>query len=282
LKVAVLLTCFNRNDKTQKCLDNLFKQELPNGFNLQVFLCDDGSTDGTSEMIESIFPAVHLSKGNGSLYWNGGMDLAWKKAIEFDAYDFYIWLNDDTILLPKALLNIFQTFTNLKNPGVITAACRIPNTNIFSYGGWSGYGPIVPNGSIQEVALISGNFVLIPKIIVDKIGSLSPKFTHYLGDYDYGLRAIEVGFQCYTTAEYLAECHTNPLPYWGNPKYNLKTRWKMLHDVKGQAFLEYAYFKFRHYGIVIGIKTLVDTYLKVIYPHGYFRAKEFVKSKISQ
>jgi len=281
LKFAVLLTCYNRKDKTQKCLENLFQQELPKGSDVQVFLSDDGSSDGTSEMVKTTFPSVHLIKGNGTLYWNGGMDLAWKSALEFDSFDFYIWLNDDTFLLPMAILKIHETFTRLIEPGIITAACRIPGTNDFSYGGWSGFEPIIPNGEIQEVILTSGNFVLIPSGVVDTIGTLSPKFTHYLGDYDYGLRAIEAGFNCYTTAEYLAECHTNPLPYWGNPKFDLPTRWKMLHDVKGQAFSEYTYFKFRHYGVMTGIKTVLDTYLKVVNPRGYVGLRKFFKAKLS-
>lgn len=281
MKFAVLLTCHNRKDKTEKCLLNLFQQELPNGTEFDVFLCDDGSSDGTSEMIKSTFPTVHVIKGNGSLYWNGGMNLAWKNALKFDTFDFFIWLNDDTFLLPKAILKIYEAFNKLNEPGIITAACRIPGTAEFSYGGWSGFGPIKPNGVVQEVTLTSGNFVLIPSVVVDNIGSLSPKFTHYLGDFDYALRAIEAGFKCYTSAEYLAECHTNPLPYWGDQKYNLKTRWKMLHDVKGQAFSEYTYFKFRHYGILTGMKTVIDTYLKVINPKGYVKIRDFVKSKFS-
>ncbi|WP_425639302.1 glycosyltransferase family 2 protein [Algoriphagus yeomjeoni] len=280
MKLAVLITCHNRREKTRKCLENLYAQELPPSSNLQVFVCDDGSSDGTAEMIHSNFPEVTVIKGTGDLYWNGGMKLAWEKAIETDVFDFYFWLNDDTFLLPNALLKIFNSYKELKEPGIITAACRIPGTNEFSYGGWNGFSSIEPNGEVQEVILISGNFVLIPNIIVNKIGPLSPKFTHYLGDFDYGLRAIEAGFKCYTSSEYLAECETNLLPYWGNQEYGFRTRWKMLHHVKGQAFLEYSYFKFRHYGILTGVKTVFDTYLKLLSPMHYVRARNFLRMKI--
>ena len=47
--IAVLITCYNRKDKTLLCLESLFKQQgLGIDFSLAVFLVDDGSTDGTA------------------------------------------------------------------------------------------------------------------------------------------------------------------------------------------------------------------------------------------
>ncbi|SFB41814.1 glycosyltransferase family 2 protein [Algoriphagus aquimarinus] len=280
MKAAVLIACHNRKEKTRNCLQNLFEQDLPKDSTLEVFLCDDGSTDGTSEMINSEFPQVHTVYGSGNLFWNGGMDLAWKNAIESDDFDFYFWLNDDTFLLPNAIKNIYADYLKVGKPNIITAACKIPNTEEFSYGGWDGFGPIKPKKNLQQVTLISGNFVMISREIVRKIGTLSPSYTHYLGDYDYGLRAIEAGFKCYTSSDYLAECDTNILPYWGNPSYPLRKRWKMLHDVKGQAFSEYLRFKFRHYGVAIGIKTMLDTYSKVLSPNTYTNFRDLVRKKV--
>ena len=51
MKIAVLLTCFNRCQKTLKALDSLYKAaEVFNEkdsmkLNLEVFLTDDGCTD---------------------------------------------------------------------------------------------------------------------------------------------------------------------------------------------------------------------------------------------
>ena len=57
MKIAVLLTCFNRRDYTLSCLKSLFTaQKCYNEYgkdklNLEVFLVDDGSKDGTSDAI---------------------------------------------------------------------------------------------------------------------------------------------------------------------------------------------------------------------------------------
>ena len=63
---AVILTCFNRKDTTLRCLRQLYQQKKSS--RMDVFLCDDASTDGTSEAIRKEFPQVHVVIGNGNLF----------------------------------------------------------------------------------------------------------------------------------------------------------------------------------------------------------------------
>ena len=87
-KIAILLTVFNRKETTLFCLNSLFKQKIKSNVNFEVFLVDDGSTDGTSNEISIKFPDVNLIKSDGNLFWNGGMRLAWENAIAKEKYDF--------------------------------------------------------------------------------------------------------------------------------------------------------------------------------------------------
>ena len=48
MKIAVLLTSFNRKEKTKECLQSLYKILSE----LDVYLVDDNSTDGTVLMLE--------------------------------------------------------------------------------------------------------------------------------------------------------------------------------------------------------------------------------------
>ena len=59
---AVLLTVFNRKEKTLQCLSRLFDQLPVEDLQIDVFLTDDGCTDGTAEAVENLFPSVHLLK----------------------------------------------------------------------------------------------------------------------------------------------------------------------------------------------------------------------------
>ena len=103
-RIAVLLTVFNRKKQTILCLDSLFRQEIPEDYSISVFLTDDGCTDGTTQAVLQQFPSkVNIIQGDGNLFWNRGMWTAWNIAAKEYDYDFYLWLNDDTVLKEGAL-----------------------------------------------------------------------------------------------------------------------------------------------------------------------------------
>jgi len=272
--IAVLLTCHNRKNKTVACLKSLFDAMQTNNLRrVEVFLVDDGSTDGTSDAIREHFPDVNVIHGNGDLYWNQGMRLAWEMAIKQDNFDFYLWLNDDVLLEDLVLNEIFECYEEILNTynqyALITGACRNSNfENVFSYGGRTDSENVIPNGELQKCKYINGNVVLIPKIIFDKLGNLSPDYTHAMGDFDYGLRSIEAGFQNYTTKNYIGVCPINDQPQWSNPEVPIRKRLKLFTSPNGLNFKEYIVFRKKFWGsrwIIFAIKA----YIRVLFPALY-------------
>ena len=90
MRAAILITCFNRKDKTLSCLKSVYAQAEVKDLSLTIYLVDDGSSDGTSNAVSSAYPEVNVLFGDGNLYWNGGMNLAWRTAIK-ECFDYYIW-----------------------------------------------------------------------------------------------------------------------------------------------------------------------------------------------
>jgi GT2 family glycosyltransferase len=187
--IAVLITCHNRKEKTLSCLQALFNQkDLGKEFILDVFLVDDGSTDGTSELITTQFPEVNIIQGTGNLYWNRGMHLAWQTAADTKDFDYYLWLNDDTFLVENA----FEVLLKEKFPhAIVCGSTKSKVNNIATYGVYVTKPKtlLIPNGKFKEGDYCNGNCVLIPRSIFNKIGNLDPFFQHALGDFDYSLRA---------------------------------------------------------------------------------------------
>jgi GT2 family glycosyltransferase len=275
LNIAAILTCHNRKEKTLESLKALFDQEaLGLLFKIDVFLVDDGSTDGTATAIKTNFPAVSIIQGSGNLFWNQGMRLAWDTASKTKDYDFYFWLNDDTILDKNALLNLYDTYQEAKlvveKDLIITAACRAKlNSDTFSYGGSTERGPVYPNGGLQFCRYINGNAVLIPKSVFEELGNLSNDYTHGMGDYDYGLRALKANFNLYTTKTYIAMCPPNEgIPGWCNPNVSLKKRWELLHSPRGLNVKEYIKFRKNFWGIK-WVVYAIKAYAKMINPKLY-------------
>ncbi|MEO2107487.1 MAG: glycosyltransferase family 2 protein [Actinomycetota bacterium] len=225
-RVAVILTVFNRADLTVRCLDALFAQDLlaadlP-GVELDVVLVDDGSTDGTGEIVAERFPEVRVLRGDGQRFWNGGMRMAWADALSRDP-DVTLWLNDDTILYPSALGDLLDTLRSVggeevADAEVIVAGATVdPDTRTVNYSGVAQhpvrrlrFDLIAPNGRPQQADTMNGNAVLVPRAVVSRLGTLARAYTHSMGDYDYGLRARLAGFSIWITPDVVGECPSNP------------------------------------------------------------------------
>lgn len=247
--LALLLTCYNRKLATLECLKKIYEQIV--FVEIDIFLCDDGSTDGTYEAVRQKYPKVHLLKGTGDLFWNRGMLASWKMAYYTKEYDAYVWLNDDTFLNVDALSEMIDC-SNACDDKSIICGTFCSDSGDFSYGGRKkDNSPLIPNGSMQEVYWLNGNCVLVPKYVVDKIGLLDGMFQHHLGDFDYGLRAMEAGLKIVTTRKYLGICNPNKIINNRSRKDGLSVveRFKWLYSPLGDnPFIQFRYI-YRHFGL---------------------------------
>ncbi|MCG8326970.1 MAG: glycosyltransferase family 2 protein [Chitinophagales bacterium] len=267
-KVAVLLTCHNRREKTLKCLTSFFDAIPVGGYHFDFFLVDDGSTDGTSDVIKNHFPEINIITGTGNLFWNRGMHLAWNKASQHYEYDYYLWLNDDVQLFHFAISELLQT-AQVKPNSIISGTMRAKAQKIPTYGGWGRNGiRIVPNGHIQSCHYFGGNLVLIPKNVFEVVGNLDPIFPHAIGDFDYALRAFKQNIDRYICPNYSGICDRNPTPpKWCLPELPLLDRLKILYSPLGNSHPIYFFrFEFRHYGIFTAVKHFCSIHLRLIYP----------------
>jgi GT2 family glycosyltransferase len=268
--IAVLITCYNRREKTLRCLHDLFKQQHINEkFSITVFLVDDASTDGTGEAISKNFPQVRIIKGTGNLYWNKGMHLAWKNALAEKEFDFYLWLNDDTVLFHDAIFTMMDTFQKCGRDSIICGSTKSEITGNFTYGLRKKKGiELIPNGGIQFGEFMNGNVVLISQGIYEAIGIIDNIYPHAIGDNDYGLRAIKNGIRIATPGDYIGYCEGHEkLPAWCLPEVPFKKRLKSLYSPLGNSHPRYFFiFEYRHFGLGLAIKHFISIHLRVLIP----------------
>lgn len=273
-RIAVLITCHNRKAKTLACLDALFQCKLPEGYSLEVFLVNDGSTDGTEQAVREHYPQVTIIKGDGNLYWNGGMRVAFAAAME-KGFDFYLWLNDDTILHTPALPNLLALakVEALKHnkPAVIVGTTQSELGGRATYGGLrrlSVWRPLTHKMVLEAepapCETMNGNCVLIPSEIANKVGNLEPTFVHAMGDIDYGLRVSKAGFPITVLPGFIGVCERNPIDNtFMNTRLSLGGRWKKIMGLKGLPPKQRYLLVKRHAGLIWPL-IFIWPYIKVL------------------
>lgn len=226
MQIAVLLTCFNRKEKTLTSLKHLEQavHHVKGEIKISIYLTDDGSTDGTGDAVLEHYPETIVLNGNGQLYWAGGMRNSWNAALS-EKYDFYFLLNDDTNVYPNLFKDFKKTNDYCKEKynqqGIYIGSTIDKDSKLISYGGhvfvnrFLGTAKkLIPNGkSPQECELGNANIKFVHKTVVDKIGILHKSYVHSLADFDYTLTAKKNGIPVLVMPNYLGDCvddHKNP------------------------------------------------------------------------
>jgi len=274
--VAILIACHNRRENTLACLKSVFDSTLPVNTSLDIFLVDDGSQDGSGESVRRFFPSVHVIDGDGNLYWNGGMRVAFAAALK-RGFDYYLWLNDDTFLYPETISGLLNSAKF--NESAAGRAVAVVGTTQLTHGSPPTYGGLVSKNRWKKLSLsivdplsnslscdtVNGNCFLIPKAIAQSVGNLDSAFVHSMGDIDYGFRIRQAGFPIVVMAGYAGSCAHNSIDNtYLDSRLAWQERWKKIVGPKGLPPKKWFILTRRHAGLLWPI-FWIWPYLKVIF-----------------
>ena len=189
---AIIIPVHNRRDTTLACLRHL----LATGDlgRCSVIVVDDGSNDGTSEVVSAEFPQVEILRGDGQLWWTGAIALGMQRASAAGA-DAICWLNDDCLPAAGTLDALFAEATVA--PGQLVApACYNADTDVAVPNAFVGRNRVPATPAKKEKADgLSGFCVALPRAVWTQIGLPDPvRFPHYFGDNAYTMGAARAGF----------------------------------------------------------------------------------------
>ncbi|MGN0201733.1 MAG: glycosyltransferase family 2 protein [Candidatus Cryptobacteroides sp.] len=247
-RIAALLTVFNRKAKTLACLGDLYAVMRPAASEMDIFLVDGGSSDGTPEAVREAFPEVRVEVCEG-LYWAGGMRRAWNMSLESGlAYSHFLLVNDDTRIFPQAL-SVLAKAEDACPGGIYLGATADPRTGKCSYGGRALLRPgheksrmLIPDGTLQKAELGNANIMLVSREAFERLGILCPDYTHGIADYDYTLSAVAAGIPVLLAADYCGECSDDHGRPWKSQNTTLRKRIDYLYSPKGLAYKEYMHY----------------------------------------
>ncbi|QHT69800.1 glycosyltransferase family 2 protein [Rhodocytophaga rosea] len=268
----IIIPVFNRKKFTEECLLSLQKQT---NTNFKIIVVDDGSTDGTSEMIDKNFSEVILIKAKGDLFWTAATNLGISYALNQHA-TFVMTLNNDTIATEDFVEKMY--YWAAKKPDIIMGALALDaytkepvfggerlnwlsNTNASVLANLS---PEKQTG-LHQVTHFPGRGLWIPRKVFEKIGLFDvKKFPHYFADYDFTYTATRAGFEIYCNFDakifiYPSESGDHQI----RKKKTIKNYYNHLFGIKGGGNLA-NFTKFT-------LKNCPTPYIPLVLLNGYFR-----------
>lgn len=205
LVYCVILT-MNARDVLLETLDSVYKMTYPN---FKVLVVDNGSIDGTPEILRGKYKWVSVIENGENLGVTGGRNVGMKYALEHGA-DWVYHLDNDVIVDPNLLTELMNVAVRDENIGIMGAKIYYySQPNILWYaGGRINYfnGLVSHRGKgkldkgqydkIEDVRFVVGCSFLIKKAVLERVGLFDPVYNpFYAEDTDMCARAIRAGFR---------------------------------------------------------------------------------------
>lgn len=203
-KATVIIPNYNGIKFIEECLESLLAQDMPPS-EYHIIVVDNGSTDGSRQLIEDAFPQVALI----ALPANTGFCHAVNVGIEAARTPYVILLNNDTKAGPgfvKALCDSLEArpkaFSVSARMLMWDAPERIDDAgDRYCVLGWAysrGKGqPAARYGQPAEIFSACGGAAIYRKSILSRIGLFDEAHFAYLEDLDIGWRARTQGWRSY-------------------------------------------------------------------------------------
>lgn len=204
--VAIILVNYNGAVDTIDCIMSLSNV---NGIDFEIIVIDNCSTDDSLFMLKSVqknfcFTLLVAEDNNG---FSAGNNIGIRYAQQKNA-DYFLLLNNDTIIEPDFLQHLLDGFNYQENCGVTTGRilyhampdtiwyaggafnCKTGRIKHFSYGKKDTLLEMTP----QTVTFVSGCCMCLSRILVENVGLLNEDFFLYEEDAEYCYRVNKSGF----------------------------------------------------------------------------------------
>jgi GT2 family glycosyltransferase len=218
--LAIVIVSHNVRQLLKQCLSSV--DAARSSLTVEVWVVDNGSTDGTPDMVRSDFPTAHLVE-TGNVGFSRGNNLALTQilASEIGLPRYVLLLNPDTSVTPSALVELIGLLDarpdvgaagpKLVRPdGSLDLACRrsfpTPAVSFYHFSGLARLFPrsprfgqynltfLDPNG-VYEVDSVVGACMLVRGQLLRDVGLLDEAFFMYGEDLDWALRIKRAGWR---------------------------------------------------------------------------------------
>jgi GT2 family glycosyltransferase len=195
-KLFIILPVHNRKEITQRCITCLRQQTFQD---YHVLLIDDGSTDGTADIVEQSIPSLTILKGRGDWWWGGSLHQGylWVKSQDLPAASVVLMMNDDAVFDADYLQTALSILDGKQGILLVSNAYGEVSRILFDGGVHADWKrlkfTLETNPDRINCASTRGLFLYASDFL--KIGGFYPRLLpHYASDYEFTIRAHKKGY----------------------------------------------------------------------------------------
>jgi GT2 family glycosyltransferase len=254
-RIYIVVPVHNRKALLESYL-NCMRQQTFRNFTITVV--DDGSTDGTSELIREKFPEVHMLRGDGNLWWTGSINLGIRHALmQAQEHDAILINNDDIQVDPDYLDSLFHAWQAAPNALIGSLVVDRKSPEVIRDGGciinwWTAKMVTLNTNRLlsefhknycAEVSMLSGYGMLIPVHVFRKIGLFDEKHFQQCGDNELPARARKHGYRLLVSYAAIVKLHVDQAAEINTAtSYSLKDLKEYFFGVRSYTRLKYRFF----------------------------------------
>lgn len=240
MELTIIIVNYNVRDFLEQCLISVSKATLYLNRDTEIIVIDNHSTDGSIEYLQTRFPGVKLIPNNE----NKGFAKACNQGLMLATGKYILFLNPDTVIPEECLhtcISFFESHSDAGAAGVkmldgegkfLKESKRGYPSFTSSFFKLSGLAGLFPRSKLfagyylghldkntsGEVDILSGAFMMVPRVVLDKVGGFDESFFMYGEDIDLSYRIRQAGYKNY----YLAETAITHYKGKSSPKKNVK------------------------------------------------------------
>ncbi len=198
--VSVIVVNFNRVNLLRECLCSLREQSFVGA---EWIVVDNGSTDGSAEMVEAEFPQAKVLRSRTNLGFCAGNNLG----IAAASGEYIALLNNDAVAEPEWIAALVREAEQGARVGMVASKILVAGKDrvIDKVGHgiyWDGQNRGVGSGEVdrgqyddlREVLWPDGCAALYRKSMLDEIGCFDEDFFAYADDAELGMRGRSAGW----------------------------------------------------------------------------------------
>lgn len=214
-KLNIVIVSFNTKSLLDDCLESLFK--LTKEIKFDVIVSENGSDDGSVDLVEKKYPQVILIQNNKNLGFAAGNNAA---KVKVDA-EFVLFLNSDTKVPANTLKECLKYLETNSDVGAMTCKLVLPSGELdhdarrsfptpwVSLTHFSGLDKLFPKSplfarywygykdpnAIHEIDSLQGAFFLSRKKLLDQVGWFDEHYFLDAEDIDLCFRLKKNGYK---------------------------------------------------------------------------------------